>query len=142
MSHPPPPPSLLNWSTVPWCIRSNTEFYLSNRTRKFQKTTLCNAVQCFNNKKLGFLTEKTCSIFFSEDSHNTQRTHFWCVSGWIYAIQLSDKDCGVLYIGMRNKVFILLTKVSSIVQCTKIQLITSQNFNIKTCFSKFLWFFC
>ena len=36
--------------------------------------------------------------FFSEDSHNTQRTHFWCVSGWIYAIQLSNKDYEVLSI--------------------------------------------
>ena len=35
-----------------------------------------------------------------------------------------------------------LIKVSFIVQCTKkMQLITSQNFNIQTCFSKFLWFF-
>ena len=42
--------------------------------------------------------------FFSEDSHNTQRTHFWCVSGWIYAIQLSDKDCGVLYLGCVIKI--------------------------------------
>ena len=85
----------------PWWVQSNTwnlRLTNSDRTRKFQKETLCTAVQCFNNKKLGFLTEKTCSIFFSEDSHNTQRTHFWCVSGWIYAIQLSDKDCEVLCI--------------------------------------------
>ena len=33
------------------------------------------------------------------------------------------------------------TKVSFFVQCTKIQLITSQNFDIHTFFSKFLWFF-
>ena len=32
-------------------------------------------------------------------------------------------------------------KVSFIGQCTKMQLITSQNFNIQSCFSQFLWFF-
>ena len=40
--------------------------------------------------------------FFSEDSHNTQRTHFWCVSGRIYAIQLSNKDYEVLSIGFNS----------------------------------------
>ena len=32
-------------------------------------------------------------------------------------------------------------KVSFLVECTKLQLITSQNLNIQTCFSQFLWFF-
>ena len=32
-------------------------------------------------------------------------------------------------------------KASFIVHCTKMQLITSQNFNIQTCFRKLLWFF-
>ena len=32
-------------------------------------------------------------------------------------------------------------KVSFFFQCTKMQLITLQNFNIQTCFSQFLWFF-
>ena len=32
-------------------------------------------------------------------------------------------------------------KVSFFGECTKMQLITSQNFNIQTCFSQFLWFF-
>ena len=32
-------------------------------------------------------------------------------------------------------------RVNLFVQCTKMQLITSQNFNIQTCFSQFLWFF-
>jgi len=34
-----------------------------------------------------------------------------------------------------------LDKVSFFVQCTKMQLITLQNFNIQTCFSQFLSFF-
>ena len=33
------------------------------------------------------------------------------------------------------------TKVSFFVQCTKMQLITLQNFNIRIGFSQFLWFF-
>ena len=33
------------------------------------------------------------------------------------------------------------TKVSFFVQCTKMQLISFQNFKIQTCFSQFLWFF-
>ena len=32
-------------------------------------------------------------------------------------------------------------KVSFFGECTKMQLITSQNFNIQNCFSQFLWFF-
>ena len=32
-------------------------------------------------------------------------------------------------------------KVSFFCECTKMQLITSQNFNIQTCFSQFLWYF-
>jgi hypothetical protein len=35
----------------------------------------------------------------------------------------------------------LLSKVSFFVQCTKMQLITLQTFNIQTYFSQFLWFF-
>ena len=33
------------------------------------------------------------------------------------------------------------TKVSFFGQCTKMQLITLQNFDFQTCFSQFLWFF-
>ena len=33
------------------------------------------------------------------------------------------------------------TKISFFGECTKMQLITSQNFNIQTCFCQFLWFF-
>ena len=33
------------------------------------------------------------------------------------------------------------TKVSFFIQCTKMQLITLQNFNIQTCFSQFPWVF-
>ena len=34
-----------------------------------------------------------------------------------------------------------ITKVSFFLQCSKMQLITSKKFNIKTCFIQFLWFF-
>ena len=34
-----------------------------------------------------------------------------------------------------------LTKVSFFLQCSKMQLIPLKNFNIKTCFIQFLWFF-
>ena len=38
--------------------------------------------------------------------------------------------------------FYHVSKVRLFVQCPKMQLITFQNFNIQTCFSQFLWFFC
>ena len=47
-----------------------------------------------------------------------------------------------LYKEVKQKNFFrYFLKVSFLVQCTKMQLITLQNFNIQTCFSQFLWFF-
>ena len=42
---------------------------------------------------------------------------------------------------LKNSMIFILTKVGFFVQCTKMQLITFQNFNIQTCFTQFLWFF-
>ena len=42
---------------------------------------------------------------------------------------------------IKKNVSKIAAKVSFFVQCTKMQLITLQNFNIQACFSQFLWVF-
>ena len=39
------------------------------------------------------------------------------------------------------KVFEIVTKVADFCQCSKMQIISLKNLNIKTCFIQFLWFF-
>ena len=61
----------------------------------------------------------------------------FCVGEMYLFIQ---KHNGGENVGKHNFKANYFSKVSSFGECTKMQLITSQNFNMQTCFSKFLWF--
>ena len=59
----------------------------------------------------------------------------------LYAVDICTNWVVLGSVIIESEQNIFYHKVSFFVQCTKMQLITLQNFNIKTCFSQFLWFF-
>ena len=98
---------------------------------------------------LSFTTETTRGQFLDNKHLLYRHYHIDPMPVWIrisqqaHPIKLRILFSPIFFtnFGPITTLFPFLTKESFFIQCTKIQLITLQNFNIQTCFSQFLWFF-
>ena len=143
---------------------------LRNLHQLFVLYTASQIIGEFSQNSLAFLEymnfNKNCNVFFSQwllmqflklyydkfffkfHSRKSDILFLEVKNAWVQLYIIGMKF--LPHLAMKSQVGIVFAlqilylwqiNVSFFIQCTKMQLITLQNFNIQTCFSQFLWFF-